>query len=52
MSPQAIQKKVNAAEHHWQPRITNMIIHEKILWDGENPNSLTVPDGYQFLPQI
>lgn len=51
MSAEMIQKKVNTAEHHWQPRITNMVIHGKISWNGKNAESLTVPDGYQFLPQ-
>ena len=50
MSVEAIKKKVIAAEHHWQPRITNMVVHGKIAWDGKNPESLTVPDGYQFFP--
>ena len=51
MDPEAIQKKVNEAEHHWQPRITNLVLQGKIRWDGINPESLEVPDGYQFLPQ-
>lgn len=50
MSVKAIQKKVNQAEHHWQPRITNMVIHGKISWDGSDPTSLSVPNDYQFLP--
>lgn len=45
-----IKKKVQSLEHHWQSRITNMVIHERIRWDGVNPESLEVPDGYQFLP--
>jgi len=52
MSPEAIQKKVQVLEHHWQSRITNMVIHGKISWDGEDPSSLTVPNGYQFLPPV
>lgn len=52
MTPEQIQKKVNALEHHWQPRITNMVLHGKISWDGVDPESLQVPDGYQFLPPV
>lgn len=51
MDPVAIQRVVQTLEHHWQPRITNMVIHEEIAWDGVNPDSLIVPSGYQFLPQ-
>lgn len=50
MTPEHIQKKINALEHHWQSRITNMVIHEKISWDGKNFETLTVPPEYPFLP--
>lgn len=52
MTVPMIQKKVHALEHHWQPRITNLVIHGKITWDGHDPRSLTVPPGYQFLPTV
>jgi len=51
MSPEAIQKKTALAEHHWQPRIANMVLRGDIAWDGKDPESLIVPDGYQFLPK-
>ena len=41
--------RVNNAEHEWQPKITNMVVNGEISWDGENPKSLHVPDGYKFL---
>ncbi|MDQ5949048.1 MAG: phosphoribosylglycinamide formyltransferase 1 [Patescibacteria group bacterium] len=41
--------RVNKAEHEWQPQITNMVIHQQIAWDGVHPESLRVPEGYQFL---
>jgi phosphoribosylglycinamide formyltransferase-1 len=47
-----IGKKVNEAEHYWQPRITNLVVQGKISWDGKDPESLRVPQGgYQFLPK-
>lgn len=43
MTVEEIAKAVNAAEHEWQPKITNMIVHGEIHWDGKNPASLNVP---------
>lgn len=43
MSPDTIEKLVNAAEHEWQPRITNLVIHKTICWDGNNPGTLVTP---------
>lgn len=50
MSLQGIREKVNRAEHEWQPKITNMIVHGEISWNGKDLASLTVPDGYRYLP--
>ena len=44
-----IGARVNKAEHLWQPRITNMVVHEKISWDGKDPKSLRVPAEYLYL---
>ncbi len=46
-----VGKIVNALEHKWQSRITNMVVHGEISWDGVDPKSLKVPNGYQFLPK-
>lgn len=43
MSVDEIASRVNKAEHEWQPRITNMIVHGEIRWDGTDPRSLVVP---------
>ena len=43
MTAEGIGKAVNDAEHEWQPRITNMVVHGEIAWDGTNPASLVVP---------
>jgi phosphoribosylglycinamide formyltransferase-1 len=40
MSADDIGKAVNAAEHAWQPLITNLIIHGAATWDGKNASSL------------
>ncbi len=40
MTAEEIQMAVQAAEHEWQPKITNMIVHGKIRWDGKDPASL------------
>ncbi|MBI4458229.1 phosphoribosylglycinamide formyltransferase [Candidatus Uhrbacteria bacterium] len=46
---ETLAKRVNATEHAWQAHITNMVIHGRIRWDGRDPASLAVPDGYAFL---
>ncbi|OGG49205.1 hypothetical protein A3C18_02180 [Candidatus Kaiserbacteria bacterium RIFCSPHIGHO2_02_FULL_54_11b] len=46
MSPEEIAKAVNVAEHQWQPKITNMVVHGKIRWDGKDSNSLVVPETF------
>lgn len=44
-----IGTRVNKAEHQWQSRITNLVVNGEISWDGKDPKSMHVPDGYQFL---
>lgn len=51
MTPEDIGHAVNSVEHEWQPRITNMVVHGEIAWDGQNAQSLLVPKGYPFLPK-
>ena len=51
MTAQEIQTAVQEVEHEWQPRITNMVVHGEIRWDGKNPETLIVPNGYQYLPR-
>ncbi|HEY4526278.1 MAG TPA: formyltransferase family protein [Candidatus Paceibacterota bacterium] len=43
MSADDIAAAVNKAEHKWQPKITNMVVHGQIRWDGEDPQSLSTP---------
>jgi len=43
MSAEGIAKAVQKAEHEWQPKITNMVLHGKIRWDGKDPKTLVVP---------
>jgi len=40
MSAQEISDAVKAAEHEWQPKITDAVVHGKISWDGKDPASL------------
>lgn len=44
-----IGTRVNKAEHQWQPRITDLVVNGGISWDGKDPKSMRLPDGYQFL---
>lgn len=44
-TPESLAERVNKIEHSWQSFITNLVVHEKIKWDGKK---LTVPDWYQF----
>ncbi len=39
-SPKSLAKRVNEAEHKWQPIITNRVVTGEIAWDGKNPKSL------------
>jgi phosphoribosylglycinamide formyltransferase 1 len=50
MSADEIGMLVNKAEHVWQPKITNMVVHGEISWDGKDSTSLSVPEGYRYLP--
>lgn len=51
ITTEVIAEKVNAAEHEWQPTITNLVVHGEIRWDGKNPASLVVPEGYKYAPR-
>jgi phosphoribosylglycinamide formyltransferase-1 len=45
MPAEDVGKVIQAAEHEWQPKITNLVVHRKISWDGKDPGSLVVlPD--------
>jgi len=43
MTAEEIARAVNRAEHEWQPKITNMVVHGQVHWDGKNLESLVVP---------
>ena len=51
VSAEEIEKAVRQAEHEWQPKLTNMVVHGEISWDGKDPASLKVPPNYQHLPR-
>ena len=44
-----LAKRVNAVEHEWQPKITNMVINGEISWDGVKGHPVVVPEAYQYL---
>lgn len=50
MTADQIGSAVNAIEHEMQAYITNLVIHEKISWDGKDSNTLTYPEGYKYTP--
>jgi len=52
MTADEIGSAVNQVEHVWQPRITDLVIHGEIGWDGKDPDSLFVPYGYLLLPKV
>ena len=43
MTVEEIAKTVNDAEHQWQPKLTNLVVHGEIRWDGKDPATLVVP---------
>ena len=45
MTADDIQKAVNQAEYEWQPKITNMVVHGEIAWDGKDSTSLIIPES-------
>jgi phosphoribosylglycinamide formyltransferase-1 len=47
-TPETLGFRVNAAEHKWQPYITNLVVNGEIAWDGVNPASLVKPAEYQL----
>lgn len=47
MSADEIAMVVNKAEHEWQPKITNMVVHGQIQWDGKDPATLEVPPEFK-----
>lgn len=51
MTADDIAAAVNKVEHEWQPKITNMVVHGEIRWDGKDPKSLRVPAEYPYLPK-
>ena len=42
----SLRTRVNAAEHKHQPRITDLVIHGRVSWDGMHPESLRLPMNY------
>ena len=46
MGADEIERVVRAAEHEWQPKITNLVVHGKISWDGKDPATLEVPPKF------
>jgi len=44
MSAEEIESAVRATEHEWQPKITNLVVHGEIRWDGKDPKTLVVPE--------
>ncbi len=51
MTTDEIRAAVQSIEYEWQPKITNLVVHGDIAWDGKDPMSLVVPKGYAFLPK-
>lgn len=50
-TPETLARRVNEVEHAFQPMITDLVVREKIFWDGEKADSLVVPEGYPWLPK-
>ncbi|HEY4512345.1 MAG TPA: formyltransferase family protein [Candidatus Paceibacterota bacterium] len=45
-TPETLAKRVNQAEHLWQPKITSLVLSGEISWDGKNPESIISPVEY------
>ncbi len=46
MTAKEIGDAVRAAEHEWQPKLTDAVVHGAISWDGEDPATLVVPPDF------
>ena len=46
---ETLAKRVNEAEHKYQPIITNLVVSGQISWNGKDPKTLKVPPNYEFL---
>jgi phosphoribosylglycinamide formyltransferase-1 len=44
MTASDIAQAVNRVEHVWQPRLTHLVVHQMISWDGRDPLSLKKAD--------
>ena len=47
-TPESLARRVNKIEHGWQSYITNLVIHQKIKWDGVDIDTLILPKDYLF----
>lgn len=48
-TPETLATRVNALEHKWQPRIMNLVVMSKIIWDHDGNvggSHLILPPGY------
>lgn len=48
-APETLATRMHTIEHGWQSFVTNLVIHEKIQWDGKEPASLVAPAWYPFV---
>lgn len=39
-TPDTLAKRVNEAEHRYQPEATNLVVNGQISWDGKDPSTL------------
>jgi len=45
---ETLGRRMNAAEHKYQPIITNLVVNGEISWDGNDPKTLKLPEGYKW----
>eukprot|EP00920_Eleutheroschizon_duboscqi_P023787 GHVT01059198.1.p2 GENE.GHVT01059198.1~~GHVT01059198.1.p2 ORF type:complete len:315 (-),score=10.03 GHVT01059198.1:5923-6867(-) len=48
-TPETIAAKVAQVEHEYQAYVTNLVVNGMISWDGQNRDSLQVPENYPFI---
>ncbi len=51
MSKEEVGERIRGMELEWQAKITNMVVNGEVSWDGIDPKSVRVPDGYTYLPK-
>ena len=46
-TPETLVERIKKIEHSWQSWVTNLVVQDRIRWNGKDPTSLKVPSWYK-----